>query len=167
MKDLINFQASPAYLFFNKSPAEMKKFISPIHCKHVFNVMLEQFGPQRPELKDLAEFCHLTRKVYLRAKLLKVRMENKDGLFSAKDVQKCLNEVQQYMFELKQSFSKMCIYCCSLPPFFDNPDLAKFVDLLLDYFEESTGQHSQFTDVISLLVDQALEALSNYVEKSV
>ena len=142
MKDLINFQASTAYLFFNKSPTEMEKFLSPVHCKHVFNVMLEQVGPQRPEMKDLAEFCCLTRRTYLQAKLLKIRMENKDGLFSVKDIQKCLNNVQQYMFELKQSFYKMCNFCCSLPPFFDNPDLSNFVDLLLDYFTEITGQHS-------------------------
>ena len=69
------------------------------------------------------------------------------------------------MFELKQSFYKMCNFCCSLPPFFDNPDLSKFVHLLLDYFEETTGQHSQFTDVITSLVDEALDMLSNYVEK--
>ena len=164
------YSANIVNLFFdlqNPSREEsMRHFQTPVHCKHVFNVMVRQFGPQRPEMKDLAEFCDLSRKVYLRAKLLKIRMENKDGLFSAKHVQKCLNEVQQYTFELKQSFTKMCIYCCNLPAFFDNPGLSKFVDLLLDYFDESTGQHTQFTEVISSLIDQALEALSNYVEKS-
>ena len=165
MKDLINFQASTAYLFFNKSPEEMERFMTPIHYKHVFNIMLRQFGPQRPEMKGLAEFCELSNKVYLRAKLLKIRLENKDGLFSAKNVQKSLNDLQQYFFELKQSFSKMSAYCCNLPPFFDNPDLTKFVDLLLNYFDQATGQHSQFTEVISSLVDQALEVLSDIVEK--
>ena len=49
--------------------------------------------------------------------------------------------------------------------FFENPDLTKFVDLLLNYFDQATGQHSQFTEVISSLVDQALEALSDIVER--
>ena len=74
MKDLINFQASTAYLFFNKSPTEMEKFLSPVHCKHVFNVMLKQVGPQRPEMKILGEFCCLTRRTYLHAKLVKIRI---------------------------------------------------------------------------------------------
>ena len=143
----------------------MRNFVSPVHCKHVFNVMLKQVGPQRPEMKILGEFCCLTRRTYLHAKLVKIRIENKDELFSIKDLEKSVNNLQGYMYELKQSFQKMCKFCCNLPPFFDNPDLSEFVNLLLDYFMEGTGQHSEFVDVLTSLLDEGLEILSNHDSK--
>ena len=63
------------------------------------------------------------------------------------------------MFLLDQSYKKMAQFCENLPPLFEQPDLSDFVDLILEYFEVQTGQHKTFTDVIYLLLDQALEIL--------
>ena len=75
MSDLIKVQASTAHLFFNKSSTEMEEFmrdfVSPVHDKHPFNVMIKQLGP-RPEVTLLTEFVRLTRKSYSHAKLLKL-----------------------------------------------------------------------------------------------
>ena len=41
MSDLIKVQASTAQLFFN-SEEFMRDFVSPVHCAHPFNVIIEQ-----------------------------------------------------------------------------------------------------------------------------
>ena len=87
--ETVAYAANIVNLFFdleNPSREEsMRHFSSPVHCKHLFNVMVQQYGPQRPEIKGLAEFCSLTKRTYLQAKLLKIRMENRDNLFSFVD----------------------------------------------------------------------------------
>ena len=169
MSDLINVQASTAHLFFNKSSTEMEEFmrdfVSPVHCKHAFNVMIKQLGPRRPEVTLLAEFVRLTRRSYSHAKLLKLRMINKDGLFTRDDLKRSVNDLQNFMFLLDQSYNKMSEFCDNLPPLFQTPNLSRFVGLLLDYFEPGTGQHKEFTDILDMLLDQAVEVLSKFDSK--
>ena len=169
MSDLINVQASTAHLFFNKSSTEMEEFmrdfVSPVHCKHAFNVMIKQLGPRRPEVTLLAEFVRLTRRSYSHAKLLKLRMINKDGLFTRDDLERSVNDLQNFMFLLDQSYNKMSEFCDNLPPLFQTPDLSRFVGLLLDYFEPGTGQHKEFTDILDMLLDQVVEVLSKFDSK--
>ena len=138
----------------------MRHHVAPVHCRHVFSVMLGQLGHDRPEVAPLAEFIKVTRKAYSYAKLLKLRVVNKDRLFTVDNLKKSIKNLQDVMFLLDQSYKKMAQFCENLPPLFEQPDLSGFVDLILEYFEVQTGQHKTFTDVIYLLLDQALEILN-------
>ena len=158
MSDSIKVQASTAQLFFN-SEEFMRNFVSPVHCAHPFNVMIEQLGP-RPETTLLIEFVRLTRRAYSHAKMLKIRITNENGLFTFNDLAKSTKNLQDFMFLLDQSYGKVAEFAINLPPLFDNPDFLGFVDLLQDYFEVATGQHRSFTSVLYQLLDQATDMLS-------
>ena len=158
MSDLIKVQASTAQLFFN-SEEFMRDFVSPVHCAHPFNVIIEQLGP-RPETTLLIEFVRLTRRAYSHAKMLKIRITNENGLFTFNDLAKSTKNLQDFMFLLDQSYGKVAEFAINLPPLFDNPDFLGFVDLLQDYFEVATGQHRSFTSVLYQLLDQATDMLS-------
>ena len=138
----------------------MRHHVAPVHCRHIFSVVVGQLGRDRPEVAPLAEFIKITRKAYSYAKLLKLRVVNKDGLFTVDNLKKSVKNLQNVMFLLDQSYKKMAEFCGNLPPLFEEPDLSGFVDLILDYFEVGTGQHKTFTDVLYALLDQALEILA-------
>ena len=95
MGELINVQASTANianLLFDLDPSTQEKFmrdfVSPVHYKHAFSIIIKQLGHQRPEVALLAEFVELTRRTYSYAKLLKLRVINKDGLFTVDNLKK-------------------------------------------------------------------------------
>ena len=150
MSDSIKVQASTAQLFFN-SEEFMRDFVSPVHCAHPFNVMIKELGP-RQEVALLTEFVRLTRKSYSHAKLLKLRMINKNSVFTRDDLEKGVNNLQNLMHLLDQSYNKVSEFCNDLPPLFQTPDLSRFVDLLVDYFEPAIGQHKEFTNILEMLL---------------
>ena len=145
MGDLIDVQvltANTANLFdldSDNREKSLRHFVAPVHCKHPFAVMIEQLGSQRPEVVPLAEFVSLTRRAYSHAKILKIRITNKDGLFTLDDLAKSTKNLQNFMNLLDQSYAKMAEFAIDLPPLFHSPDLKGFVDLLQDYFEVATG----------------------------
>ena len=138
----------------------MRHHVAPMHCRHIFSVVVEQLGRDRPEIAPLAEFIKITRKAYSYAKLLKLRVVNKDRLFTIDNLKKSIKNLQDVMFLLDQAYKRMAQFCQNLPPLFEQSNLSDFVDFMLEYFEVQTGQHNSFTDVLYSLLDEACEVLN-------
>merc|ERR1711888_426932 len=160
----ISHRANVVNLFYNldsdSQEESMRHHVAPVHCGHIFSVVVGQLGRNRPEIAPLAEFIKITKKAYCYAKLLKLRVVNKDRLFTIDNLKKSIKNLQDVMLLLDQAYKRMAQFCQNLPPLFEQSNLSDSVDFMLEYFEVQTGQHNSFTDVLYSLLDEACEVLN-------
>ena len=98
-------QAAISNIFFNTDNHEMeesmKNYPTPIHHHHPFKELIRTLGSSRPEIKDLVEFVRFSRKSYVNAKKLKVRIENKDGLLSPNNIKEFIDILLDSLHQLE------------------------------------------------------------------
>ena len=98
-------QAAISNIFFNTDNHEMeesmKNYPTHIHHHHPFKELIRTLGSSRPEIKDLVEFVRFSRKSYVNAKKLKVRIENKDGLLSPNNIKEFIDILLDSLHQLE------------------------------------------------------------------